>query len=506
MYKAKELAEYIRNATLEVAETGKPAASKIPASLARDARVDDTFSASSDLALFLRSTGPPLETPNPSATNTQFKASKLLGSRQRSSMQRPSMPSPSIQSPPIQSPSIQSPSIQSSSSRQLSSPTMAMSPLLALPKVDARLPIQPTTKKRLVARDASGSTGDSTSILADFFRSTLPPGGGEEAVPHRISRSVAPFRTTMDSEQLSMIGDAIQNPDKDSPFEVASIATGSYPSSMTSSTGLLKSHVRRNEEFASPKAATQRSQYNDGPPRKQNRVKDPYAIDFDDDFDLDDDLDLVIPAHGKQEDFVADLPYSSPPRHHGKQEESLADFLRNAPSPVQDVGKRIPKKASAVSLITRLSRTPSRKNSIAAPIERLSSYRPITLERHDSFDLKTPTLSSQSPRHRTHLARGGNRSVDLDSIHTIRSAPPAGSASPRPQPSRPRAVIQARDARVDQSSSTDLLVEFLRDSAPPSMGPAPERRLPSREKDDSSMSKLKSMTLRRKRKELAGVS
>jgi len=466
-------------------------AAKVPASLARDARVEDV-TASRDLALFLRSTGPPEGTVGSPRATTSYstmsnpsKASKIVGSGSSTK----STPSAGIQP---------------------ASPTPTVPSVMTLQRIDTRpSTIQPSNKKRFVAREASGSTGDSTSALADFFRNTLPPIEGEDVVQHRISRSVAPFRTTMDSAQFDMAGGATQKPIRESTTEPGSTATDSYQSSTTSSTGLLNSAVRKNEELMAAKLYTpKRTPMHDGPIRTQRRVKDPYAID-DDDFDMEDGMDLVIPVPSKP----------------ARQEESLADFLRNVTPPPSNypkfegvnTNKKVPKKSSAVNLMTRLSRGPSRKNSISAVFfEKPQTNRPLQpIHRSDTFDgsrssTETPTQPTRKgigAKPMLHTAEIFSRPMDLNSVH---SSVGVIGTSQRPQKSRPKPVGEARGARVTQSSRMDELAAFLRDSAPPSMGPAPERRAESREKakESSGMNKFRSMTFRSKgkRQEVAGVS
>src|SRR5690606_15490807 len=101
----------------------------------------------------------------------------------------------------------------------------------------------------------------------------------------------------------------------------------------------------------------------DGMPKRNRRpVRDPYAIDSDDDeLDEDGDFDLVLPP---------------PPKP--RREESLIDFLKNneppIPSnphtPLESPDKAVTKKASSVSLMNRLGRSASRKNSISSTLTR----------------------------------------------------------------------------------------------------------------------------------------
>lgn len=484
-------------ATPDGSETPRPSSkaksvhTKVPASLARDARMDD-IAPSRDLALFLRSTGPPQGVMNSPRATTSHSTKSTQSPRATTSHSAKSIQSKASRFMGTGSPIISSPTAHFPPA----SPTITVPSVMTLQRMDTRpSTTQSTNKKRFVAREASGSTGDCTSALADFFRSTLPPNEGEAVVQHRIPRSVAPFRTTMDSAQFDMVNDVRPLCDE------STTATDSYQSSMTSSTGLLNSAARRNDEFTSAKQSTRNpTPARDFPIRNRRRVRDPYAI-YDDDLDMEDDMDLV----------------SRPV----KEEESLADFLRSAPPSIHHItkveelnaNKKGPKKNSAANLITRFSRAPSRKNSISSPVslDRSPTYRPSPIQRSETIDFGgfstetqvQPTRAEFGNRPRLNSARGASRGMDFDAIDVT------GTTNQRPQ-TRHKPIGEARSARVTQSSGMDELAAFLRESAPPSMGPVPDRKLETREKEEnpvSGVSRFKSMAFRSKgkRKEVSGL-
>jgi hypothetical protein len=143
---------------------------------------------------------------------------------------------------------------------------------------------------RLEARDASGHNGSKTSDLIDFIREG-PPG----ASTHRIPRTVAPFRNTMDSEDLLLIETVRVNEARITP----SLASTGAESTSSSRSPLLTKL--------------------DAPPipvRKRRGPRDPYAIDLSDD-------------EGFEEPSVT-AKISKAPR----AEESLLDFLNSVPPPV----------------------------------------------------------------------------------------------------------------------------------------------------------------------------
>ncbi|KUM62664.1 hypothetical protein ACN42_g4435 [Penicillium freii] len=157
-------------------------------------------------------------------------------------------------------------------------------------------------RPKLQARSAE-TRGSQTSDLIDFIREGPPMPGGA----HRIPRAVAPFRNTIDSDDLQL-----DNTNR----SFVSTGNGSTPNnksltSLGSRSGLLDSN--RNKATASGSA----TDFDEPQPvRKQRRAPDPYAIDDDDDDALLEEL-LEKEANPK-------------PR---REEESLMDFLRNAPPP-----------------------------------------------------------------------------------------------------------------------------------------------------------------------------
>lgn len=166
---------------------------------------------------------------------------------------------------------------------------------------------QSTRNTRLQARTPAETKRSQTSELIDFIREGPPQPGA-----HRIPRSVAPFRNTIDSEDLQY--EPAQS-EKDTATHSSGISSAPNKSltSLGSRTGLLESANRANSQVKSAPPAKPVAQEDPMPVRKQRRVPDPYAIDDDDDDDM---LEELINA-------------KPPPR----QEESLMDFLRNAPPP-----------------------------------------------------------------------------------------------------------------------------------------------------------------------------
>ena len=184
----------------------------------------------------------------------------------------------------------------------------AVSSLLA----ESVQPAQPKRAKsaapRFLARDpvVKGANSD----LIDFIREGPPRAKGDGT--HRIPRTVAPFRTTMDSDEFNSLGTPqnFDSPNSGSSNQGTSVVT---KSTVDSRTGLMDATNRtalnpaNSSNLGTAQVPKRASEASNQPNRKQTRVKDPYAIDLGSDDEIDDGL-------GK------------PPRY---EEESLIDFLRN---------------------------------------------------------------------------------------------------------------------------------------------------------------------------------
>lgn len=158
------------------------------------------------------------------------------------------------------------------------------------------------------ARPAAIPREDSADLI-DFIREGPPTPGAR-----RIPRTVAPFRDTMDSDDLDSLEPA---------STVASTHEGSMATKSTGSrTGLLESTNRTTVQASGPVPTSNPPPVGASngpfPVRKQSRVPDPYAIDMDDDLD-DDELEELLETPKPK-----------------REEESLMDFLRNVPPPASE--------------------------------------------------------------------------------------------------------------------------------------------------------------------------
>jgi hypothetical protein len=169
----------------------------------------------------------------------------------------------------------------------------------------------------LQARSATGAASGNKDLI-NFIRD-----GPEEEGAHRISRSVAPFRNTMDSDQFdALVESASKAPSKTSttansisaPPTRSTSLHRTIPSTNGSSSALLpaqNSQTSRHAPTNSDEDAGGRTRY---------RNKDPYAIPSDDEDDEDED------------DILAALPR----KNQRPQEESLVEFLRSNEPPANN--------------------------------------------------------------------------------------------------------------------------------------------------------------------------
>lgn len=315
------------------------------------------------------------------------------------------------------------------------------------------------SRGKLVARAPQPATADSTLALIDFFRNTPPPLDAPVNPPLGRSSSVSsrtpsvssrtPYRSAMDSKYANGSNATPQD-------SMTSIAEKSNShSSFHSQADLIK---KPEPPQPSPRVP-QRPQTDGGPTRKQVRVKDPYAIDSDDE---DDDL------------FDRPAP-------RARQEESLMDFLMNAPppepTPVQPFVQQQPlkKKSSAAQLIGRF-RSSSKSNKIS----KANVSAPVEARMPSKFQQSSSNGSSASLPARKHVPlpvkpvmeqQFPSRAQSSGGIAT--KGMMVSSALP-PMPRKP-SIFQARDAKAyAPDSDSSGLADFLRYTGPPvNIEPAP---------------------------------
>ncbi|EQL33692.1 hypothetical protein, variant 3 [Blastomyces dermatitidis ATCC 26199] len=309
---------------------------------------------------------------------------------------------------------------------------------------------------RLEARPAVAPKDNGTSDLIDFIREGPPDGS------HRIPRTVAPFRSTMDSDEFLLSPRGVHRDSGRQSYTPSSHAdsttTKSVPSSFNSRTGLLDSPNRANiRTQPGPSASGSATDTSESsmPARKQRRVKDPYAIDFDSD---NDEFEIGISFGGL--------------KAHKEEEESLADFLRHAPPPPEldqppqllSVNMNAASKArmkSTASMRTRLMRATSVDKVPSTKLSRssLRSYKSNTTTVSSPPGPTAPTLETtrlKLSRSNSHINRSYSPPSSYRAYVESNSDGRANGAQ-RPQQSQPTAY----------QSSTAELADFLKSTGPP---------------------------------------
>ncbi|KAF2449476.1 hypothetical protein P171DRAFT_460735 [Karstenula rhodostoma CBS 690.94] len=284
----------------------------------------------------------------------------------------------------------------------------------------------PSAKPRIhmEPRSPAGQRSGNDDLI-DFIRQGPPNSNNGQP---RIPRSVAPFRTTVDSDQFDHM---LDNGNVESAYG-SQVSTASKQSSQTSNskTGLIPKQNVTQPAYSDTPQQLSGSMSNAEPQitRTRRRIKDPYAIDSDDE---DDDLLTALPASNKPV----------------QREESMMDFL-NSMEPTSNS----PPQAFMLS-----------PETIAAAKARAAANKG-----GDNGHSHTSSLTSLSSAPRNGMnGRTGAPQANIST--TVASNPPRAGYMPR---------LQARGAtsepRAGRSATNDL-ADFLRNSGPPEPpAPAPD--------------------------------
>ena len=322
-------------------------------------------------------------------------------------------------------------------------------------------PIPARSKTTMQPRGATSVSGGSAELI-DFIRS-----GPEQAGKHRISRTVAPFRSTMDSDQFKDFGDRVStdkgpgsriNTGAPSVQSTSSMVSSSQRTSANSRSALLNGSSNANQTVqpaysGQPQKLSQnlsvgsqnRASQENEPLRKRHRNKDPYAMYYDDDDD---------------EDLLTSLPKTT------RREESLVDFLNNNEPPVDNAPRPLinPNSAQARNIINN-----ARANGIGS--QRSSN----------TADFRTRTVPNPA----------GPRSGYTSPAQSMQSSRQATINNSVTGPSSSRSKMQARGGakEIAYNSNTKELADFFKSSGPedPQSAPAPivgrDSKLASKEVD-----------------------
>lgn len=286
---------------------------------------------------------------------------------------------------------------------------------------------RPLNRLKFQARDARPARNAETAELIDFIREGPPRTAGD----HRIDRRVAPFRTTMDSDDLNALAPPPEANGRGSTASQteSAVTAKSVQESTNSRTALLESTNRINGAHTVGNNIPRKMMESNGmPPRTRRKVRDPYAID-----DSDDDL--------LEEEITKPKPRN--------QEESLIDFLRNtapppgmAPQPIlaavpqtqekADV-KRRPSNSKLRDVLNRQGSVPNKTGQKMNGNSNAREVSPHLTQVGSKIDKYRPTQTT----HAAHVERNRMRKAE------------------------------ARDPTMSGSGGTGDLAAFLKSSGPP---------------------------------------
>ncbi|KAK4104355.1 hypothetical protein N658DRAFT_420459 [Parathielavia hyrcaniae] len=330
------------------------------------------------------------------------------------------------------------------------------------------------------ARGATVDYKDDNSDLIDFIRRGPPSVAGNPRIP----RAVAPFRTTMDSDQLSGVavggGRAVDAQLRDVPARNSPASTHATESSVPPS---IQSSINSHSALLAKNKAMSYDTVDDDmpmPKRKTRRVRDPYAIDIsDEEEELEDGDELTpmpVPARKK-------VP---------AREESLIDFLNNCPPPQEPTVQPLdipqtrshwssnlkPKrKASAPSLMARFTRRDSsaqqqQQQSGVLPSSKRSSSPRVS---ESTRSLNSRASGGKGTHVPIQVTMSGGVAADQYAPPPIRTSSkvaatlgggPAGVVSGGPRV--PMKRFEPREAAsVSGRTATSDLADFLKHSGPP---------------------------------------
>lgn len=448
---------------------GGPKSPRVPAVMARDARVE-TAGSTADFAEFIKSTGPPGDT----------------------------VP------PPRRAPSTATSSTSTANRR--TSTIAATTP-------------KSTSTSRYQARDAAaeGKGGDHGDLI-DFIRQGPPGPPGTSHVP----KHVAPFRAETPSDASLSISGA-----RDSRAST----NVSVQSSANSQAALVNKGTSNGRSYGNGNGASKVTGGGFGdddmmPQRKQRRVRDPYAIDFSDE---EDDDDLLMPSGAaarrpppKKEESLAEFlrNYQPPPEPEPERapaSERIPKKKASAPSLIGRFRGGFSSKDKEPK-----DKAPKEKPAKEKPVKEKSSSK-TQQQQQPPYSPANPSNSSRNvPESGTRPQRSGSSAVPgakghvpiqvsmppgYDRYGPIEGAAPASggggvSAAPAPRmasgsgPRVPMKKFEPRDATppvgggMGGRSGTADLAAFLRDSAPPPSGGLAQGSAAREQEESSGFSKM----------------
>jgi hypothetical protein len=295
------------------------------------------------------------------------------------------------------------------------------------------------------------STGNND--LIDFIRQGPP--NGPEGQP-RIPRSVAPFRTTVDSDQFDNMLGGHANVESAYGSKASTLDSQHSIGTSNSRTGLIASPSVVQPAYSNTPQNLSGSMASNSEPvitRTRRRVKDPYAIDISDEEDEDEDED-----EDEFDDQLTALPPSNKPS--APKQESFMDFLNDEPPPSgPNASKPQPFMLSPETIAAAKARANSSNSSLSSSATATRNFGAVSGAGNGAGNGAAPPLgfptSSGGEAVRAHKPKVASR-----------VAPVVGD-------------VRSRTATSD-------LADFLRDS-----GPSEPVRPPRKEEEKKKSSNMK---------------
>lgn len=272
----------------------------------------------------------------------------------------------------------------------------------------------PKSRINMEPRSPAGLSGGNNDLI-DFIRQGPPNGNNQPRIP----RNVAPFRTTVDSDQFDTMLGAHGNVESAYGSTVSTLDSKQSQQTINSRTGLIPEPKVVQPAYSNTPQNLSGNMTSGNEPmvtKTRRRIKDPYAIDFSDEEDDDEEEE--------DEDQLTALPHTKPPP--APKQESLMDFLNGNEPLVNSQPQPFILSQSTIAAAK------ARANANSSP------------------------LSTQNPLLRNGSSLSGNTSMNITS-----NAPRA--YKPRMQARTPSMDEPPRGSRTGTSD----LADFLRDSAPP---------------------------------------
>lgn len=334
--------------------------------------------------------------------------------------------------------------VLSKSSKSSANGSGPASPFTRRQSKDSMPPRSSHKKSNLEPRNAAGPSHIDNDLI-DLIRQGPPAPPGE----NRIPRAIAPFRDTMDSDQLEMYASTV--PSLSDSHQTSDSRSGLLPPIPTAQPAFSGEPQFLTGGFSEPEP--------EGMKRSRPKKKlDPYAIPDDDDEEFAEEEDLTaLPGNGTPK---------KPPGRPREEEQSLADFLASEPPPshLTDNHKTEP------FMLSNDTMRAIRSGAPATP----ASANGIRNQRHYQNPLAmSPPIPPPSSSYSQHTTSGPsfstlNQHSRYDSNGTI-TAPPLRRPLTSATTATKRSQHPPRDARLvdDDRGVLTEMADFLRFSGPP---------------------------------------